>query len=349
MLRHGDLEKTVARPREKLVTDCARARRYNFPSPLFRECPLDHQNRNAAYSPKSLTSELRTRSAIAQACLRSSTSLARSFCRPFFLTPTICSLAGQPDLVEDTPNHCVDDSGQRTGTAVEGGNRGENNCAGLKQSHNVAGVNQIPRRFPRDEDKLSPLFEENICRAQQDAIAGTGSNSPQRGHRTRDDHHCVETSRAAHKWHVHVTFRMVRNFCRNFEIIELLLRNCPRVCTHDEMHLVCRAIDLFKQTLQIDRTACTGGGDDELHVCLSVISSEARDEVEKSLGLLNITQRSSTSLDTIEKDPNFINTGLQPSDCRSTRNEAVSTALSRMRLQKARSQSQHSAFTSSIQ
>src|SRR5215472_11885389 len=140
MLRHGDLEKTVARLREKLVTDCARARRYNFPSPVFRECPLDRQFRNAAYAPKSVTSELPARSAIAQACLRSSTSLARSFCRPFFLTPTICPLTGQPDLVKDAPNHCVDDCGERTGTAVEGGNRRENNCTGLKQSHNVAGV-----------------------------------------------------------------------------------------------------------------------------------------------------------------------------------------------------------------
>jgi hypothetical protein len=89
------------------------------------------------------------------------------------------------------------------------------------------------------------------------------------------------------------------------------------------MHLVRRTIDLLKQALEIDRSACTSRGDYEFHVCLSVISSEARGEVEKSLGTLNITQRSSTSLDTIEKDPNFINTGLQPSDCRSRRNEAV--------------------------
>src|SRR5215472_6293217 len=101
------------------------------------------------------------------------------------------------------------------------------------------------------------------------------------------------------------------------------------------MHLVRRTIDLLKQALEIDRSACTSRGDYEFHVCLSVISSEAEGEVEKSLDLPNISQRSSTSLDIIEKDRNFINTGLQPSGCGSTRNEAVSTALSRMRVQES--------------
>ena len=68
---------------------------------------------------------------------------------------------------------------------------------------------------------------------------------------------------------------MVRNFRRNFQIIEFLLRDLSRVRTHDEMHLVRRAIDLLKQALQIDRSACTSRGDHEFHVCLSVISSEA--------------------------------------------------------------------------
>jgi hypothetical protein len=49
------------------------------------------------------------------------------------------------------------------------------------------------------------------------------------------------------------------------------------------MHFVRRAIDLLKQALQIDRSACTSGGDHQFHFCLSVISSEAKGEVEKSL------------------------------------------------------------------
>jgi hypothetical protein len=80
------------------------------------------------------------------------------------------------------------------------------------------------------------------------------------------------------------------------------------------MHFVRRAIDLLKQALQIDRSACTSCRDHQFHFCLSVISSEADGEVEKSLNHPYISQRSSTFLDTIEEDPSFINTGLQPSE-----------------------------------
>src|SRR5262245_8554591 len=97
---------------EKLATDCARARRCNFPLPIFRRRLTDPQPRNAKYVPIPATNKLQTRSAIAQACLRSSTFLARRFRRPLLFTPTICTLAGQPDLVEDAPNHCIDDGGE---------------------------------------------------------------------------------------------------------------------------------------------------------------------------------------------------------------------------------------------
>jgi hypothetical protein len=112
---------------------------------------------------------------------------------------------------------------------------------------------------------------------------------------------------------------MVQNFRRDLEIIEFLFCNLPRVRAHDEMHLVCLAIDLLKQSLQIDRSACTGRGEYQFHI-IPVISSEAEGEVQKSLDIPNISQRSSTTLDMIEKEPGFINTGLQPSNYRSTRN-----------------------------
>ena len=58
---------------------------------------------------------------------------------------------------------------------------------------------------------------------------------------------------------------MLRNFRRNFEIIQLLFRNLSRVSAHDEMHLVRRAINLLKQALQIDRSTCTSRGDHQFH------------------------------------------------------------------------------------
>ena len=106
--------------------------RHRFPEDARAIVNLD----NAASTPRPVTNKLQTRSAIAQACLRSSTFLARRFRRPLF-PPTICTRAGQPDLVENAPNHCVDDGGEGWAT-VEGGNRGENNRASLKQSDDVA-------------------------------------------------------------------------------------------------------------------------------------------------------------------------------------------------------------------
>src|SRR5262249_49695877 len=136
----------------KSATDCARAHRCNFPSPVSRGCPPGHQSYNAACAPKRAINKLRTRLAIAQACLRSSTFLARRFRRPLSFTPAICTVAGPPDLIEHAPNHCVDNGGDGTGSTVEGGNRGKNNCASLKQRHDVARMDQIPRCFPGNEN-----------------------------------------------------------------------------------------------------------------------------------------------------------------------------------------------------
>jgi hypothetical protein len=92
---------------------------------------------------------------------------------------------------------------------------------------------------------------------------------------------------------------MAQNFSRNLEVIQLLLRNLSRVRAHNEMDFVRLAIDLLKQALQIDRSTCTSGGNYQFHFCLSVISSEAKGEVEKSLDPLNTSQKSSTSFDII--------------------------------------------------
>jgi hypothetical protein len=53
------------------------------------------------------------------------------------------------------------------------------------------------------------------------------------------------------------------------------------------MDLVRGAIDLLKQSLQIDRSACAGRGDYQFH-CFFVISSEAGGEVEKSLAVTKL-------------------------------------------------------------
>ena len=49
------------------------------------------------------------------------------------------------------------------------------------------------------------------------------------------------------------------------EIVELLFRDLFGMSAHDEMNFVRRAIDLLEQSLQINRSARTSGGDNEFH------------------------------------------------------------------------------------
>ena len=53
---------------------------------------------------------------------------------------------------------------------------------------------------------------------------------------------------------------MLYNVRRDLEIVDLLLRNLSCVRAHDEVDLVRGAINLRKQSLQIDRSAGAGGG-----------------------------------------------------------------------------------------
>src|SRR4029079_1349372 len=114
--------------------------RCNFSSPVSRGCPHGPQPHNGVYVPKPATNELQTRSATAHAYLRSSTFPARRFRRPLFFSPTIYTLSGQPDLVQDAPNHCVDNSGDGIRSTIKGGNGWKNDRASLNQSHDVAGL-----------------------------------------------------------------------------------------------------------------------------------------------------------------------------------------------------------------
>src|SRR5215469_14732836 len=68
---------------------------------------------------------------------------------------------------------------------------------------------------------------------------------------------------------------MLRNRRRNFQITQFLFRNLSRVRARQEMNFVRRAIDLLKQSLQIDRAAGAGGSDYQFHFS-SVIPSGAK-------------------------------------------------------------------------
>src|SRR3954454_15878700 len=58
---------------------------------------------------------------------------------------------------------------------------------------------------------------------------------------------------------------MPRHGPRNSEFIRLLRGDLSCMSTHYEVHLVRSAVDLLQQTLEINRAAGAGRGDDEFH------------------------------------------------------------------------------------
>src|SRR5437762_5903158 len=107
MRLHDVPEKNAARPMGKPATDCAKARRYNFPSVACPPHQLGLRFHNAAYVPRAAINEIQTRPTIAQACLRPSTFLPRAFGRAALLTPTIGARTAQPNWVKNAPYNCV--------------------------------------------------------------------------------------------------------------------------------------------------------------------------------------------------------------------------------------------------
>jgi len=74
---------------------------------------------------------------------------------------------------------------------------------------------------------------------------------------------------------------MSRDVRRNFEIFQLLRRDLFRMGAHDEMNLVRGAIDLLKQSLQINRSAGAGRGDHKFHRTKRMTSDQAGDNKER--------------------------------------------------------------------
>ena len=58
---------------------------------------------------------------------------------------------------------------------------------------------------------------------------------------------------------------MLHDAARNRETIDLLLGHLFGVGAHDHVNFMSGAIDLFEQSLQINRSACAGRGDDQFH------------------------------------------------------------------------------------
>src|SRR5437762_1023339 len=93
--------------------DYARERQCNFQPLVFPKRSRGRRFRNGACAPKSEANNIRTRSAIAPADLRSSRLLARAAARSL-IVPAIGARARQADLIENPPDHRVDHIDKRS-------------------------------------------------------------------------------------------------------------------------------------------------------------------------------------------------------------------------------------------
>src|SRR5882762_5822888 len=102
--------------------DYARARQCSFPPLVFPKRPHGRRFRNGACAPKPGANNIQTRSAIAPPNLRSSRFLARAAARSL-IGPAIGARAGQADLIENPPDHRVDNIVKGRWAAVKRRNR----------------------------------------------------------------------------------------------------------------------------------------------------------------------------------------------------------------------------------
>src|SRR5437588_532817 len=224
--------------------DYARARQCNFPRSVFPKNGRDRRFRNGACAPKPGASKIQTRSAIAPPDLRSSRFLAGPATRSL-IGPAIGARAWQADLIENSPDDSVDYIDKRIWAAVKRRNRRQYNRARFQQSDNVAGVDQIPRRFARDNDQFASFLQKNIGCAQERTVARTGRDPAECRHRTGDNHHGIKSRRAADERHIEIVLAVLCDRFWNFQSAKLLFRDLFGVTAQDEMNLVRSGIDLL--------------------------------------------------------------------------------------------------------
>src|SRR5207253_6871657 len=109
--------------------DYARARQCNFPPLVSPKHSRGRRFRNGACAPKPGANKIQTRSAIARASLRSSRLLFAGAAARSLVGPAIGARVRQADLIENPPDHGVDNIDKRRWTAVKRRNGWQHNRA----------------------------------------------------------------------------------------------------------------------------------------------------------------------------------------------------------------------------
>lgn len=95
-------------------------------------------------------------------------------------------------MVKDARDDRISNLLNRLRPSVEGGDCRDNGGSRFQKCDDVAGLDEVPRRFARDDDEFPFLFEKNIGGASDGAVGPTIGNTSYGAHGTGDDDHGVE-------------------------------------------------------------------------------------------------------------------------------------------------------------
>src|SRR5262249_55891107 len=104
-------------------------------------------------------------------------------------SPPMGQIVIQTEVIEDAPDHAVDELLDRPRLPVERGHRREDRGPGLRERRQILEVNHAQRRLARDQQQPPPLLEHHVRSAREERVADP-VRDPRRGpHRARDDGH----------------------------------------------------------------------------------------------------------------------------------------------------------------
>lgn len=171
-------------------------------------------------------------------------------------------------MIEDAGDDGVNNIENGFGTVIEGGNGRDDVGAGFEDGDDVAGLDEVPGRFPRDEDEFPLLLEEDVRRADDGAVGITVGDPAQRAHGAGDDDHGVESRGAADVGDLHGCITMNWEGRRNGQLAGLGFGDLAGVGTEGNVDFVRPArviMKKLKQPLGVKRAAGSRDGHDEFH------------------------------------------------------------------------------------
>lgn len=107
--------------------------------------------------------------------------------------PPLNKIVGNAQMVKDACDNGISDLLNSLRPSVEGGDCRDNGGSRFEKCDDVAGLDEVPRRFARDDDEFPFLFEENIGGAGDGAVGPAIGNASHGSHGTGDDDHGVES------------------------------------------------------------------------------------------------------------------------------------------------------------